>query len=429
MRNILQRGHLEYHIPADYDDSRSAFVFTANTYDISIKEHSLGSRLPGPGQDQSEELMPSPVEFTPLLRHPSAPRKLENWLYSDHPQLHIHAVLFTDATFITITHPHNLFDALSRSIFINAWIAVLNDRDENVPSIVPFNVDPLKDLGRDKGHGKNYIEYSNVLRGISFVIFVFRMLFEILWFRAVEEHPIRIPRRCLDRMHQGALNDLARRSDGTDSTPFVSHSDALAVWWARTMVKALDVSPSRTISFLNSFNTRTILPELLDHKDAAYIGNPISYSYSLFTARQLRDESLAYIASRARQALAAHRTSEQVHAMASIQQASLTKVPHITGPSSVLILSCTNYHKARCFEADFSAAVVKVGVPLAERAHQLGRPSYINSVVHGGGYRLRNVLRVLGRDAKGDWWIVFRTRAGAWPVIHREVLSLLEGEG
>ncbi|KAL3476589.1 squalene cyclase [Aspergillus californicus] len=404
----------EYHVPAGYSDSRPAFVFTTAEFDL---------------RQNQEELMPSPAEFTPLLRHPDTPRKLEDWLSSDRPQLHIHAVLFTDATLLTITHPHTLFDALSRSISISAWITVLNNREEDVPRVLPFDTDPLDDLGKNKGYGRNYIEYSSVFGGIRFVIFCFRLLLEILWSRSEEEHPIRIPGRCLDRMHQVALDDLASRSEEmTDPAPFLSHSDLLAAWWVRTMVKALDVSPSRTVTFLNSFNTRAIVPEFLDQGDAVYIGNSISCGCSLSTASQiLQDESLADIASQARQALADHRTPERIHAMAATQRASFTQTPHILGGSGVLLLSCTNYHKARCFEADFSAAVMKVGIPLEDRAHKLGRPSYINSVVHGGGYRLRNVIRVLGRDAEGDWWIVFRTRAGAWLVIHRE-LALLEGE-
>lgn len=84
------------------------------------------------------------------------------------------------------------------------------------------------------------------------------------------------------------------------------------------------------------------------------------------------DEGLTYIASKARQDLIEHRTVEQVDALAAIQRQSFTKTPPLVGDGNILFLACSNYHKARYFEADFSAALVQP-VPPGKSSHIRGK--------------------------------------------------------
>lgn len=112
-------GHLEYHLPERYDASRPAFRFTTAEHRMSIASHILGSRLPRPG-DGSTHFYPCPAEFGPLLRHPQSHLWISDWIYSGIPQLHIHVVVFQDATLITITHLRTFFDAMARAAFIKA---------------------------------------------------------------------------------------------------------------------------------------------------------------------------------------------------------------------------------------------------------------------------------------------------------------------
>lgn len=110
--------------------------------------------------------------------------------------------------------------------------------------------------------------------------------------------------------------------------------------------------------------------------------------------------------------------------MTAIQRASYAQAAPVLGDTGLLFLACTNQQKARYFELDFSAAVLKPGIPLEERPHALGRASFINDIEHCWRYPTRNVVRILGKDAAGDYWLLFKTRAGAWPEIHRQLMAL-----
>ncbi|KAL2844054.1 hypothetical protein BJX68DRAFT_257301 [Aspergillus pseudodeflectus] len=423
---------LEYHIPAQYDKmTRPAFVFTTTEHRMSINEHPLGSQLPKTSQDQPV-LYPSCAHFAPLVCHPDGPRQLADWIYTDRPQLHIHLVLFQDATLLTLNFIHTLTDAISRINFFRAWLAVLNGREEEVPQFYPFDHDPLHALGVN-AQAETYSNFSRLVSGLALVLWGLRFLFErALWFRKEEEHLIRLPKACVKRIAETARQELAAAAptspDGAEKRPFLSENDVLIAWWVRMMVIALKPASNRTVVAMNVFNVWGLFPEWFPDGGAGFIGNAFFCSYSLHRAsRILQDTNLAYVASKNRQALVEHRTKAQVQAMAAIQRTSPLKAAPLVGDSSMLFLSCTNHQKAGLFELDFSSAVVAPGTPLSKRPHALGRPSCINKIEHHPSYLSRDVLRIFGKDAGGDWWLAFKTRRGAWPEIRRQ-LMLLETE-
>ncbi|OGM49454.1 hypothetical protein ABOM_001646 [Aspergillus bombycis] len=423
---LNDNGKLEYHIPAEYDKStRPAFGFTTQEYGININEHPLGARLPKTGQDQSV-LSPSCAEFAPLVRHPDSPRELADWIYSDRPQLHVHVAVFPDATLLTVSYLHTFFDAVARTNFFKAWIAVLEDREEDVPPFVPFDQDPLGNLGKGVAR-ENYGHFRRLVAGLSLVLFGLRYLFELFWFRKEEEHPIRVPGHCVERMRQNAQEELAASTPEGADVPFVSEPDVVSAWWVKTMVTALNPSPGRTVMVMSPFNVWGLFKESFPAGAKGFIGNAFFNSYTVHkTSEVLEDNNLASLARKNRQALMEHRTKEQVEAMTAIQRDSFMQIPPLVGDSNLLFMTHTNQHKARYFETDFSAAVVAPGVPLSDRPHALGRPSYINDIEHCRLYPTRNVCRVIGKDAAGDWWLLFKTRSEAWPSIHRQLMTLLD---
>ncbi|KAJ5787835.1 hypothetical protein N7457_002825 [Penicillium paradoxum] len=421
------QDRLEYHIPEHYDEKRPAFIFTTTAYGMGIDDHPVGSQLPKAGQDQSF-LSPSSDFFAPIVCHPDSPRELADWIYTDRPQLHIHVALFEDTTLLTINYLHTFSDAISRTNFFKAWIAVLRGREEEVPAFVPYGHDPLNTLGKEAPR-QSYSNLELVLSGFSLVIFGLRYMFELLWFRKLEEHPIRLPGRCVKRMRETVLQELASTALGGARKPFVSEGDVIVAWWVRTMIKALKPAPNRTIMVMNVFNVWNLFPEWFPDGAAGLIGNSFFYSYTILVANKiLQDANLMYVASTNRQALVEHRTKQQVQAMTAIQRKNYRRVAPVVGDSNLLFMAATNQQKAGYFETDWSTAVVSPGVPLSERPHGLGRPSYINDIEYCRGYPTRNIVRIIGKDAAGDWHLLFQTRSEAWPVIHRELMKLIETE-
>jgi hypothetical protein len=76
----------------------------------SIADHPLGARIPH--ATGAPAIFPSPNELSPLLRSANAPKHIDDWIYSDRPQLSIHVITFSDATIITITWLHTLADVM-----------------------------------------------------------------------------------------------------------------------------------------------------------------------------------------------------------------------------------------------------------------------------------------------------------------------------
>jgi hypothetical protein len=371
-------------------------------------------------------LSPSSDFFTSIVCRPDSPRDLADWIYTDRPQLDIHAALFQDATLLTISYLHTFSDAISRTNLFEAWIAVLRGHEEEVPAFVPYDHDPLYTLGKEAPR-QSYRNLRRLLSGLSLVIFGLRYMFEILWFPKLEEHPIRLPGRCVDKMRKTVLQELAITASRGTRKPFVSEGDVVVGWWVRTMIKALKPAPDRTIMVMNVFNVWNLFPEWFPHGAAGLVGNSFFYSYTLLVASKvLQDTDLKYVASTNRTALMEHRTKQQVAAMTAIQRENFMKAAPVVGDSKLLFMAATNQHKARYFETDWSAAVIAPGVPLSGRPHALGRPSYVNDIEYCRGYPTRNIVRIIGKDAGGDWHLLFKARAGAWRVIHQELIDLIE---
>lgn len=409
-----------------YDETRPAFVFTTTKYATNINEHLLGSQLPKAGQERAVRVPPA-ATFGPLMRSTDSPRILADWIYSDRPQLHIHAVQFQDATLLTTTSLHTLMDSGGRSAFLQVWTAVLDGREDEVPPFDSYERDPLSSLGRDTPMNQ-YCHSTLLIRGISLIIFGIRYAFELLWFWNEEDHAIRLSGRAVDRMRDIARRELSTKESDGSELPFLSEGDILASWWMKTMVTALRPAFNRPIMLMTVFNVVSLFPEWF-LGCGVYISNAIFPSYTILPVHQVLQEPIGVVAKETRRALVEHRTREQVQALAAIQRASFRMTVPLFGRSDLLFLACGNLHKARYFEVDFSTAVVAPGAPLSGRAYGLGRPSYINIIEHSVGYPTRNVLRVVGKDAAGDWWLTSRVRAEAWPAIDQQLAALEDNVG
>lgn len=207
----------------------------------------------------------------------------------------------------------------------------------------------------------------------------------------------------MTKMRETARQELAETVPKKAEIPFFSEGDVVISWWMRTLTTALKPSPERPILLMNVFNMWRLFPEWFPPDGTGFIGNSFFYSYTLLSSNKvIYDDSLRSTASKTWQSLMEHRKREQVQAMTAIQGASRKRTAPVIGRTNNIFMACTNQQMSGNFNADFSGAVIKPGVPLTERAHALGQPSYINDIEHARGYPTRNVVRILGKDAAGD---------------------------
>lgn len=350
---------------------------------------------------------------------------MEGWLSSDSPQLAIRIITFQDATLLTVTFLHTLMDTMGLHSILQGWSAVLRGQEDEVPILVGFNHDPLAGLSETKP-SQPYIFADKLLLGVSWLIFAFHYLFELFWYRKEEERVIFLPAHYLQRMRDTAMGELALQNTG-DKKPFVSESDVLFAWWTRIVLRALEPAPSRTIMIRNVFDCRSILAELghIPSAGAALITNAVFATLTFLSTRQILEEPLSFVASGIRKSLDQQRNMEQLQANVAIQKATLDNAGHpaLFGDSGMLMIVCSNWCKSRLFQADFSAAVLSSGIPLSQRANQLGRSSYVN-VTGTKTYATRNTGVVIGKDAADNWWLLYTLRAGRWASVEQQLRSM-----
>ncbi|TVY41307.1 Transcriptional regulator [Lachnellula subtilissima] len=395
-------GKLEYHIPASFDAQRPAFRYSHMTYETSISEHPLASKLPKPTSRPA--VLNNTDEFQSLLRLKDGPTKLEDYLNSDDGQLSLHIVSFSNATLITLTWPHTFLDAMGRRALYDAWIHVLNGREADVLPLHGFAADPLATLGTQPT--EPYALEKHQIKGFAFFIFAIRYAFELICTH-------------LNAMKATALSELSASSPDTDTKakPFLSDGDVISAWLARLALSpTLPQSSTRTVLLMNAFGLRGVLANDLLPPHKAYIANASNSVHALLPAHEILTRPLSYTASQVRRSITQQGTRAQIEALAAIERATYTSSGRspVFGDSSMKLIVISNWTKTKLFELDFSAAVVKAGVELDRRSHGVGRPRYVHSCPYSNGVPIRNAFPVFGRDAEGNYWMSGTLRVETW---------------
>ncbi|KAH1550971.1 hypothetical protein KXX57_009062 [Aspergillus fumigatus] len=413
-------GKLEYHIPAQYDTDRPGFNYTVVKHSMGINKHPLAASFPQATGQPS--LLGDPADLASVCLSADCPTRIEDWLYSDRPQLVIDVVLFGDATLLTVTFMHTLMDAMGLSSFLKAWTAVMNGREDQVPTFQQIGEDPAARF-TDRTPAGTYVNSSFLLTGVRLLGFIASYLFELVWHRGQNERVICIPGRCLDEMREQAMHELAQQNK-EGPAPFLSESDVLLAWWLKALIKALNPSPNRLVSLLNVFDIRSTALQESSSTNTAFITNAALPAITFLRTKEILREPVSFIAFHIRQSLVQQRTLSQIEAFFAFDKSASEKHPPVFGEPTSVLVCCSNWHRGRFFEVDFSSAVLAPGIPLHDRVHPLGRPSCVIPTHHSGGLSLRNVGPIIGKDASGNWWLSCTVRTSAWVGIEQELNAL-----
>jgi hypothetical protein len=178
---------------------------------------------------------------------------------------------------------------------------------------------------------------------------------------------------------------------------------------------------------MNVTNFRGLFPEhRLAADGAMFTSNANCSTNTLITSGELARVSVGDLALRLRQDLQRQRTPEQARHLIAWQIESKdqhNRLP-LVGSWNQIMLAWSNWHRAKFFDLDFSAAVVRPGTPLESRSNKLGQPSLILPNGHTNGLSIRNAGPLVGRDPNGDWWLQFVLRANAWTQVEEQFRKL-----
>ncbi|OTB04402.1 hypothetical protein M426DRAFT_73416 [Hypoxylon sp. CI-4A] len=412
-------GKLEYHVPDHFDEKRPPFTYSHVQHDMEIGQHPTGRRFPKPTLKPT--VLGDPEDLAPLMRRWGAPRRLIGYLYSDLPQLSLHIVSFTDATIVNLSWPHTLLDAMGRKALLDAWIAVLEGRDDDVKPLYGVFEDPLKPLGTNPQ--EPYVlthRRLTPLQALSFFLsYVWTTFF---WARGEDTRIVCVPSSHIQCLHKGAQDYLNAQNDPDEKVkPFVSEGDVMSSWITRLALLPFRQTDN-TVSIMNAFGLRSVLAKDLLPSTHAYVGNAVAGVYAFLTIQDLFARPLGYAASAVRRSIAEQGTRAQVEARAAIDAAAKRRGKSaVYGDSSMLPVMISNWGKAKFFDTDFSAAVVRPGVDPARRANKIGRPSYIQPNGLVAGIPTRNSFPIVGKDAAGNYWLSGTLQRGFWRRVQEEM--------
>ncbi|CAG8983623.1 hypothetical protein HYALB_00004645 [Hymenoscyphus albidus] len=409
----VDRGRLEYHFPAKFDGERPAFSYTHVEMSCNIKEYPLASQIPK--ATPVPTLQPDCAMFRSLSRDSHSPKRLEDWLISDIPQLYIHIVSLSDATMVAMTAMHTFLDANARVELVKAWVMSLNGRLNEVPEIYGFDFDPLEKLGK-MATEESVLERHRTTDFGLFWWLAKLIIQSLFWKQTIRT--ICISPAALKKLKSQALTEV----QALDSKAFLSDGDIISAWWTKYATLHLAKSKDRTVTIVNAFSMRPLLEKPYPNPDSTPLlpeGKPcLALSsdaiYTLIRAHEILAKPLSHTALS---------TRAQVEAMAAMLRSS--KVPLVYGGSKSSMLVLSNRSKAKFYDVfDFSGAVVKVDEHLSKPIERIGRPAFIYALSIISGLSVRDNAVFEGPDGMGNLWLTAtmdeENWAGVQEAIHRE---------
>ncbi|KAF1956661.1 hypothetical protein CC80DRAFT_492178 [Byssothecium circinans] len=407
---------------------------------MAIDGHPLASSIPR--SNGLAQLSPDMEKLRPFFGGDDLPTRIEDYLYSDRPQLGLHIVSFTDATIISVSWLHSFFDAMSQAALFNSWICVLEGRDSDVPKFVGEEKDPLATLGAridldDEGE-EPYVLRDKAMTNAKMFKFVFNIAWEATVYRQEETRAIVIPPALYKRIKAQAFKDLEGVDPKTlvmdtrdlqNNKPFLSDGDIICAWVHRLLTSCqpwvVSAPPSRTIQIMNVFSMTDLLkttePKVIP-SEAVHIGNSTTAISSFFRLDDFLSQPLGVIAAKIRSDLVAQTTRPQINANMRLTRAALTSTgnPPLYGEGDMSLIAFSNWTKGKFFDTDFKAAVAKEGA----RKHEVGRPTGLLATGGTVMLSLRGSGPCLGRDAEGNWWCGAVLRPETWENVGRKLEEL-----
>ncbi|QPC59822.1 hypothetical protein HYE67_002053 [Fusarium culmorum] len=315
---------LEIHVPKTFSSRRPAFGFHHTTFDISIDEHPLASRLPKPTLDKPS-IHDQHSDFNTFGVPPDTPLCLDDYLKSDHPQLTLHIVSFTDVTLMSICWPHIAVDGINLAHIGHAWSLSLAGRVSEIPPMLSANDDPMANAGRDSTFTGPHPLGKQQITGWQMYIFTFYYILDLLWWRTIESKVLFLPKTVVKDLRDQALSSLSKERPA----PFFSESDAIVAWLTIAVTSALFPRGStRSVTIGNAYDLRGRAPSLfpVSSDKGAYIQNAVFPCWAIIPAKMVHnrgEDRLGSIALAVRRSIQEQTTEDSIHAQARLTRDSL----------------------------------------------------------------------------------------------------------
>ncbi|KAL6692413.1 hypothetical protein J3F84DRAFT_108135 [Trichoderma pleuroticola] len=405
------RGQLEHHIPASFSPDRPAVGFDHVDHGtLAVEDHPAGSCIPRPPRNGRPAIVGDPDKLSELIYGQEVPRKLDDYIYTDRPQLGLHVVSFKNSTIVVLHWLHLTFDAMAKRSLLNAWMLMLQGREDEIPEPLAPHEYILEHCGKKPTEPHVLAEYHMSKPGL--VWWVLQNCYNLM-FKQQEHRMVCVPANYLTKLREKALAELATQAPGEKwEAPFVSEGDVLVAWIARLAIANLSEDSEKPIAVQQAYQWRPILKDLIPDK-RPFLSNCVGFLVTLMPAKDILQKPLSYLASQIRRSIEEQGSREQVEAYTSlIRLDPANRAPPFFGSTSMQLLMFSNWQKANMYETDLSAAAVTPRrTPLT--------PSYVQSVQ--GPYNFSDGIIIVGKDVEGNYWFSGNRAKGLWAIMEKKM--------
>ncbi|KAJ4982702.1 BCL5p [Stagonosporopsis vannaccii] len=422
---LQDNGDLEIHVPRQFTAERPAVSFEHQSLAMDINEHPVGRMLPKSTNGPS--IHPGPHEFRTFAVRKGAPETLEDYIYTDAPQLSLFVTTFKNATLVTLSWPHTLMDVMGQQALLHSWSLMLAGREAEVPPVLGARDDAIRAAADAPVETReDYSLLNKRLTGWAMAKFGMRFASDLVLNRSVETQTLFLPKGALDKLQRQAEADLATQKDDVTS-PFISQGDVLTAWAIRAIAASLP--QPRPVAALHALNARFRI-SCLKQSTGVYIQNMAVAAFALLSS-DVATGPLGAIALENRRHLTEQSTEPQVLAylreLCKDQKPATDPASTLYCDSDALLIPFTNWTRAQFFKTlDFSPAVVCAGETGPSRSNPPGTMIFHHAQSMRPNLTARNVIVVLGKDHNEDYWLTGTLLPSTWAKIKEDIDNMLE---
>lgn len=363
--------------------------------------------------------------FREFAAPPNSPETLDDFIYSDTPQLSLYITSFKNATLVGLSWPHTLMDVMGQQAILKSWSLVLAGRNSEVPAVLGAREDAMSaivDAPVEKEEAYGLMQQR--LKGWGMAMFGLRFTGDMLLQRVVETRTICIPKKTMESLREEALSDLKAQHNAAGHL-FVSEGDVLTAWSLRAVAASLPAP--RPIAALHALNTRFRLPTLAN-APGVYIQNMAVAAFTL-VSHEVAVGPLGTIALENRRHLMEQSTEPQVLAylreLNKEQASGGDPASMLFCDSNALLLPFTNWTRADFVNTlDFGPAVVHAGAIGESRKNPPGSMRFHHASSMRQSPTVRNVVVVMGKDHDENYWLTGTLVPRSWMMIEEELKRL-----
>lgn len=211
-----------------------------------MKDHPAASKIPSPPTDGRPAVVSDPDDLAELYSGPNIPNGLDDYIYTDRPELGLRVVSFKDKTVVVMHWIHLAFDAIAQKSLLDAWMLMLADKEDEIPEPLAPDEYVLENIGKDVKEDHSLAGVRVAMPGL--LSWVFRNIYTLA-IGSKQHRMVCVPAEFLAKLREKALAELAAAGD--KDAEFVSEGDVLLAWTTRIAQMNLPRDSERTVRALS----------------------------------------------------------------------------------------------------------------------------------------------------------------------------------